>query len=174
MRVALGQFNATVGDLAGNAQKMRSVYAEAITGDVDLLVFPELALCGYPPEDLLHKKHFLKDCWLTLEKLATECPEKTIIVGFAESYQNNCYNSAAVLQNGQVSSIYRKSLLPNYGVFDERRYFQPGTQPLIISLAGLNVAVTICADIWNVEWLADFLKDAGQFQMVLNISASPF
>ncbi len=174
MRVALGQFNATVGDLAGNAQKMRSIYADAIAGDVDLLVFPELALCGYPPEDLLHKKHFLKDCSLTLEKLAAECPEKTIIVGFAESYQNNCYNSAAVVQNGQVSSIYRKSLLPNYGVFDERRYFQPGTQPLIISQAGLNVAVTICADIWDIERLADFLKEAGQFQMVLNISASPF
>jgi len=174
MRVGLGQFNATVGDLTGNAEKMRSIYAEAIGSDVDLLVFPELALCGYPPEDLLYKKHFLKDCSLTLEKLAAECVEKTIIFGFAESYQDKCYNSAAVVQNGHVSSIYRKGLLPNYGVFDERRYFQPGVQPLIINLGGLSIAVTICADIWNAEWLADFLKDAGQFQMVLNISASPF
>lgn len=174
MRVGLGQFNATVGDLSGNAEKMRSIYAEAIGSDVDLLVFPELALCGYPPEDLLYKKHFLKDCSLTLEKLAADCPEKTIIVGFAESYEDKCYNSAGVVQNGKLSSIYRKGLLPNYGVFDERRYFQPGVEPLIINLGGLSIAVTICADIWNAEWLADFLKDAGQFQMVLNISASPF
>jgi len=174
MRVALGQFNATVGDLAGNARKMLSIYTEAIGSEVDLLIFPELALCGYPPEDLLYKKHFLKDCSLNLEKLAADCPEKTIIVGFAESYQDKCYNSAAVVQNGQVRSIYRKGLLPNYGVFDERRYFQPGTQPLIIKRAGLNIAVTICADIWDVEWLAYFLKGAGQLQMVLNISASPF
>jgi NAD+ synthase (glutamine-hydrolysing) len=174
MRIALGQFNATVGDLAGNAQKMHSIYTEAIAAGVDLLVFPELALCGYPPEDLLHKKHFLTDCSRTLEKLAADCPDKTIIVGFAENYQGNCHNSAAILQKGRISTIYRKALLPNYGVFDERRYFQPGTKPVVISPAGFNIAITICADIWNIEWLTDFLKDTGQFQMVLNISASPF
>ena len=174
MRDALGQFNATVGDLTGNAQKMRSIYTKAISADVDLLVFPELALCGYPPEDLLHKKHFLTDCLVSLEKLAADCPSQTIIVGFAGSHQGHCYNSAAILEKGQISTIYRKGLLPNYGVFDERRYFQAGTEPVIIGLAGLNVAITICADIWNVEWLAGFLKDADPIQMVLNISASPF
>ena len=174
MRVALGQFNATVGDLAGNAQKMRSIYTKAISADVDLLVFPELALCGYPPEDLLHKKHFLTDCFVSLEKLAADCPAQTIIVGFAGSHQGHCYNSAAILEKGQISTIYRKGLLPNYGVFDERRYFEAGTEPVIIRPDGLNVAITICADIWNVEWLAGFLKGAGQIQMVLNISASPF
>ncbi|MFZ2146496.1 MAG: NAD+ synthase [Sedimentisphaerales bacterium] len=168
MRVALGQFNAVVGDLAGNAEKMREIYAEAVRSDVDLLVFPELAICGYPPEDLLHKKHFLTDCSLALNKLAADCPDKTIIVGFAEaysaeaaakagSYQKASYNSAAVLQDGRVSKIYRKGQLPNYGVFDERRYFQPGTEPVVINVGGLNVAVTICADIWEIEWLADFL-----------------
>ena len=174
MRVGLGQFNACVGDLAGNAEKMRSIYTEALTCDVDLLVFPELAVCGYPPEDLLHKKHFLKDCSLTIEKLAADCPNKTLIVGFAESHQGNTYNCAAVLQNGSIAKIYRKALLPNIGVFDERRYFQPGTEPVVINVAGLNVAITICADIWDVDWLADFLKTKGQIQMVLNISASPF
>ena len=174
MRVALGQFNAVVGDLSGNAEKMREIYAQAARSDVDLLVFPELAICGYPPEDLLHKKHFLTDCSLTLDKLAADCPEKTIIVGFAGSCREAGYNSAAVLQDGRISKIYRKAQLPNYGVFDERRYFLPGNEPVVINVGGLNVAVTICADIWETEWLVNFLRDAGQIQMILNISASPF
>ena len=174
MRVALGQFNALVGDLAGNAEKMRNIYTQALASDVDLLVFPELAVCGYPPEDLLHKKHFLEDNRRTLDNLAADCPNKTIIAGFAESYNGNTYNSAAVLQAGRISKIYRKGLLPNFGVFDERRYFQPGTEPVVINVGGLNIAITICADIWDIEWLSNFLKDAGQIQMILNISASPF
>jgi NAD+ synthase (glutamine-hydrolysing) len=174
MRVALGQFNAVVGDLAGNAEKMRSIYANALRSNVDLLVFPELAVCGYPPEDLLLKKHFLEDCRVAVEKLAAECPKATTIVGLADTYEGYCYNSAAVLQGGKVSKIYRKVLLPNYGVFDERRYFQAGTKPMVINVGGLNIAVTICADVWDIDWLADFLKDAGRIQMILNISASPF
>jgi len=174
VRVALGQFNAVVGDLAGNAEKMRSIYTRALDSDVELLVFPELAVCGYPPEDLLYKKHFLEDNRLTVEKLAADCPKTAIIVGFAGSYQGSSYNSAAVLQNGSIAKIYRKALLPNVGVFDEQRYFQSGTEPVVIDVAGINVTITICADIWDIEWLVDFLKDAGQIQMVLNISASPF
>lgn len=174
MRVALGQFNAVVGDLAGNARRMRQFYAEAVRAGADLLVFPELAVCGYPPEDLLHKQHFLKDCRRTVEKLAAECLEKTVVVGFAEEDNLTCYNSAAVLQGGRISGIYRKSMLPNYGVFDERRYFQPGGQPLRISLKGLDLAVTICFDIWNIEWLRGFLGTIGPIHTILNISASPF
>ena len=187
MRVGLGQFDATVGDLAGNAGKMREIYSQAIGAGVDLLVFPELAICGYPPEDLLYKKHFLDDNRLAIEKLAADCPETTIVIGFAESYQGNTYNSAAVLQDGRVSKIYRKAMLPNFGVFDERRYFQPGNEPLVIKVAELDVAITICFDIWNIEWLSNFLRDVGQsvlrlprrttkdeIQMVVNISASPF
>ena len=174
MRVALGQFNAVVGDLAGNAQRMREFYAQAVRADVDLLVFPELAICGYPPEDLLYKRHFLRDCSLTLDKLAADCPEITVVAGFVESDKLGSYNSAAVLQGGGISKIYRKGLLPNYGVFDERRYFQPGSEPLVINAGGLNVVITICADIWEGQWLANFLKDAGQTQMIVNISASPF
>jgi len=174
VRVGLGQFNAVVGDLSGNAEEMRSIYARALRSDVDLLAFPELAVCGYPPEDLLLKKHFLEDNHLMLEKLAAQCPRITLVVGFAESYQGNTYNSAAVLKNGSVNRIYRKPLLPNYGIFDERRYFQPGTVPTVINLANLNVAITICEDIWNVEWLANFLGAQARIQIVLNISASPF
>jgi NAD+ synthase (glutamine-hydrolysing) len=154
----LGQFNPVVGDLAGNAEKMRRLYTEAVRADVDLLAFPELAMCGYPPEDLLHKPHFLRDCMRAVERLAAECPDKTVVVGFAEGNGESCHNSAAVLQGGRISRIYRKSLLPNYGVFDERRYFQPGGEPLKISLKDLDVAVTT----------------VGRIQMILNISASPF
>ncbi len=174
MRIALGQFNAVVGDLAGNAAKMRRIYSEALQAGADLVVFPELAVCGYPPEDLLHKEHFLKDCRSAVEKLAAECSEKTVIVGFAESHRGNSYNSAAAIQNGNISKIYRKGLLPNYGVFDEQRYFRAGTEPVIINLGGLDIAITICADIWDIQWLANFLKDIDEIQMILNISASPF
>jgi len=174
VRVALGQFNAIVGDLAGNAKKIRHIYAQALQSDTDLLVFPEMAVCGYPPEDLLLKKHFLRDCSLTVEKLAADFPDKTIVVGFAESYQGNNYNSAAILQNGSITKVYRKGLLPNIGVFDEQRYFQAGTKPVLINVAGLNTAITICADIWDIDWLNNFLKDTEQTQMILNISASPF
>jgi len=174
MRVALGQFNAVVGDLAGNAEKMSKIWAEAMESNVDLLAFPELAVCGYPPEDLLLKKHFLQDNRLIVDKLAADCPDKTTIVGFAESYKEDTYNSAAVLQSGRIDKIYRKGLLAEYGVFDERRYFQPRTEPVIINIAGLNVAVTICADIWDIEWLAGLLDGTNQIQMILNISASPF
>jgi len=174
VRVALGQFNTVVGDLAGNAEKMRQIYAQAVEADVDLLAFPELAICGYPPEDLLYKQHFLRDCSLTLEKLAADCTDKTIIVGFAEGKGKKSYNSAAVLQGGKVHKIYRKGMLPNYGVFDERRYFHPGAEPLVINVEGLNIAITICFDIWNIRWLRNFLADTDGVQMILNISASPF
>lgn len=174
MRVALGQFNAVVGDLAGNAEKIRKIWAKAMESKVDLLAFPELAVCGYPPEDLLLKKHFLQDNRLVVEKLAADCPDKTTIVGFAESFRGNTYNSAAVLQKGRINKIYRKGLLVDYGIFDERRYFQPGTEPVALNIAGLNVPVTICADIWNIRWLSNFLKNVGQIQMIINISASPF
>ncbi|NIP26876.1 MAG: NAD+ synthase [Phycisphaerae bacterium] len=174
MRVALGQFNAIVGDLAGNAEKMQKIWAEAMESNVDLLAFPELAVCGYPPEDLLLKKHFLQDNRLIVDKLAADCPDKTIVVGFAETYRENTYNSAAVLRAGQIERIYRKGLLVDYGVFDEPRCFQPRIESVIINIAGLNVAVTICADIWDIEWLAGLLDNTNQIQMILNISASPF
>jgi NAD+ synthase (glutamine-hydrolysing) len=168
--------------LAGNAEKMRNIYAQALKAGVDLLAFPELAVCGYPPEDLLLKKHFIEDTRAAVEKLAADCPDTTTIVGFAEHYQGKTYNSAGVLRKGRIEKIYRKGLLPNYGVFDERRYFEPGTEPLIIEIKNQKsriknvegVALTICEDIWDIEWLSDFLKDAGQIQLLVNISASPF
>ncbi len=174
MRVGLGQFNATVGDLAGNARRICDIYNEALRAEVDLLAFPELAICGYPPEDLLFKKHFLKDNRLALEKIAVDCPDITMIVGFADSFQGHTYNAAAVLQKGQITKIYRKAQLPNFSVFDEQRYFRAGNEPTVIKVKGLDVTLTICFDIWDIKWLSNFLKDAGKIHLIANISASPF
>jgi NAD+ synthase (glutamine-hydrolysing) len=174
VRIALGQLNATVGDLGGNVDKMIRTYKQARQQDTDLIVFPELAVCGYPPEDLVYKQQFLIDNKIAVESLGRECPDKTIIVGFAEHLSGHHHNSAGVIQAGKITNTYRKSMLPNYGVFDERRYFQPGNKPLIISVGDINIAVTICFDIWNLDWLTEFLADTGNFDIILNISASPF
>jgi NAD+ synthase (glutamine-hydrolysing) len=174
MKVALGQFNAVVGDLDGNVEKMRQVYDRALKKNVDLLIFPELAVCGYPPEDLVLKRHFLEECTNSIEKTAANCPNITVIAGFVERTLGESYNSAAVLRGGKVNQIYRKVQLPNYGVFDERRYFQTGVEPLVLQISGMNIAVTICADIWKIEWLAGFLKSSAPIHLVVNISASPF
>ncbi len=174
MRIGLGQFNAVVGDLAGNAERMRAIYSRAIEQGVDLLLFPELGICGYPPEDLVLKKHFVQENRSAVEKLAAECPDATIVVGFVDWYRGYIYNSAAILRDGGIKAVYRKCLLPNSGVFDEQRYFQEGNKPLVFELNGLKIAVTICMDIWNIKWLTRFFKKAGRIDMVINISASPF
>jgi NAD+ synthase (glutamine-hydrolysing) len=153
---------------------MRQIYAQAREAQTDLLLFPELAICGYPPEDLLHKDHFVQANRQAVEKLAADCPDMTIITGFVEKANGNNYNCAAVLQKGKIVSTYRKVLLPNYGVFDESRYFKPGKKPLVVNINGINIAVTICRDIWDIEWLNGFLSQAEKPQMIVNISASPF
>ncbi len=174
MKIALAQFNPVVGDLSANAAKIREIYSRAVEQQVELLILPELAVCGYPPEDLLYKNHFVEDNRLELESLAADCRDLTMIVGFAEGRDDMIYNSAAVLQDGAVGQIYRKALLPNYGVFDERRYFHPGSEPLVANVKGIGVAITICEDIWSPVWLLDYLKNAPDFQILANISASPF
>jgi len=133
-----------------------------------------LSLCGYPPEDLLYKKHFLKDTRRAIEQFAADCPDITIVAGFAEEREAKIYNAAAVLRGGRINEIYRKGMLPNYGVFDEQRYFHPGGEPVLINVKDVNIVITICFDIWNTDWLRGFLEDVGRIDMVLNISASPF
>ena len=174
VRIALGQFNATVGDLPGNVEKMKKLWSDAAVAGADLVAFPELAICGYPPEDLVYKKQFVKDNRSALEELAAACPKKTLVVGFVECSEGNLYNSAAVIQAGRIVSVYRKGLLPNTSVFDEQRYFKPGGTPVIINVEGLRVALTICQDIWDKAWLARFFAGAGRIDLMLNISASPF
>ncbi len=174
MRIALGQFNGTVGDLAGNVAKMKDIYAEAVEIGVDLVVFPELAICGYPPEDLVYKRQFVEDNRAAIEELAAACPKRTVVVGFVELSDGGLFNAAAVIQSGRIADTYHKCVLPNFSVFDEQRYFRPGTRPVVITVNGLRIALTICFDIWNPTWLSGFLGNVGRIQMVLNISASPF
>lgn len=174
MRIAMAQINSVVGDLQGNAEKILSFYDKAVQSNADLVVFPELSLCGYPPEDLLHKPHFLKENIEAAKQLALHIDKATAIVGFAEPKNCYCHNSAAVISEGKIQKIYRKSLLPNYSVFDEVRYFEPGNEPLAIEIAGFKIAVTICRDIWEVDWLKKFLKELGEIDLLVNISASPF
>jgi NAD+ synthase (glutamine-hydrolysing) len=174
VRIALGQFNATVGDLAGNVAKMKEMWAEAVAAGADLVAFPELAICGYPPEDLVYKRQFVEDNRAAVEELAAACPTKTLVAGFVERSDGGLFNAAAVIRTGRLVDTYRKSLLPNTSVFDEQRYFRPGNRPVFIDVAGLRVALTICQDIWDDVWLARFFAGAGPFDLLLNISASPF
>ncbi len=174
LRVALGQINAVVGDIKGNIAKMREFYVRALEQQVELLIFPEMCVCGYPPEDLLHKEQFLEENKNAVESFAIDCPEMTVIVGFAEIATDGCYNSLAVLGDGGVQHIYHKNNLPNYGVFDEQRYFLAGTTPYVIDIKGISMALTICEDIWHLEAAAKLFEDSFHKDLIVNISASPF
>lgn len=174
LRTGLAQINTTVGDFTGNIDKIRQMYVRAKDAGVDLLIFPELSVCGYPPEDLLLKKHFLAENKTAVEQIAKDCPDITIMVGFAEFADHFCYNSLAVLQGGQITKVYRKCQLPNYGVFDEKRYFSAGSEPVIVKVGDMAVACSICEDIWELRWLSEFLAAAPQKNLLVNISASPF
>ncbi len=172
MRLALCQINATVGDIAGNAELVRRGILAGLEAGADLVLFPELILTGYPPEDLLLKEHFLADARAALDSVASQCDGITAIVGFPERAED-VYNSAAVLAGRRVQAIYRKVYLPNYGVFDEQRYFQAGTGAAVIELAGHRVGLTVCEDIWEAGPPASEEALAGA-TLIINISASPY
>lgn len=174
MRIALAQINSSVGDIAGNLKKIETFYAEAAKSGADLVVFPELAVCGYPPEDLLLKKHFLSDNQAAIETLAKGCADAAMVVGFAEAARDGYFNALAVLEKGAVKKIYRKIILPNYGVFDERRYFRPGRGSTTATVGGRIVVPTICEDIWHIEWIDRFIGEIHHKDLIVNISASPF
>lgn len=175
MRLGLAQLNTTVGDLRGNVEKMVSAQVRAHEKAVDLLVFPELCVCGYPPEDLLHKPRFLADTQAVLDEFAAHVQSGTVIAGFVQSQGNACHNAAAVIREGAVRNVYRKIILPNYGVFDEKRYFHPGLVPLIFEQEGIRIAVTICEDLWDIARLDTILDGRTQaLDLIVNISASPF
>ncbi|MGA2914973.1 MAG: NAD+ synthase [Sedimentisphaerales bacterium] len=174
LRTGLAQINTTVGDITANLNKIRQMSTRAQREGVELLVFPELTVCGYPPEDLLLKKHFLAENKKAVQKIAESCPDMTMMVGFAEADNGTCFNSLAVIGGGKIIKIYRKALLPNYGVFDEKRYFSSGTEPALIKIKDLSVACTICEDIWELKWLKKFLSPVAEKSLIVNISASPF
>ncbi len=172
LRCALAQINATVGDIAGNAERIAGATVQARERGAALVVFPELALTGYPPEDLLLRPHFLDDTARALEELAAQTIDVVAIVGFPE-HGDDVYNSAAVLADGRVAGVYRKLRLPNYGVFDEQRYFQAGDAPATVEVNGATVGITICEDIWEPgpPATAEALDGA---QVIVNLSASPY
>ena len=173
LRIAIAQINLLVGDIAGNARHVLETVRRARDGlNAHAVVFPELTLCGYPPEDLLHKRHFLQKVERALEEVARESAGITVVLGFPERSGGILYNSAAVLRDGAVQAVYRKQKLPNYGVFDERRYFQPGNKPCVFDLAGQPVGITLCEDVW-LPGAVEQAAEAGA-RLVLNLNASPY
>jgi NAD+ synthase (glutamine-hydrolysing) len=172
LKVALAQINPTVGDIPGNARKIGEHIAAARDEGAALVVFPELTLSGYPPEDLLLKTSFLERAAGALQELAAQTRGIVALVGFPESAED-VYNAAAVLADGEVAAIYRKMYLPNYGVFDEQRYFQSGAEAGIFELNGVPIGITICEDIWEPGPPAMTEALAGA-QVIVNLSASPY
>jgi NAD+ synthase (glutamine-hydrolysing) len=172
VRLALCQMNAVVGDIAGNAARIRAGRDAARQQGAELVLFGELALTGYPPEDLLLREHFLTDTAAALRELAADTHGTIAMVGFPERAKD-VYNSAAVLADGAVRAIYRKVHLPNYGVFDEERYFQAGAGGAVLDIGDERVGLTVCEDIWEPGPTANNEALAGA-ALILNISASPY
>ena len=172
LRVALAQVNPTVGDIRGNARLVADNISRARDEGAGLVVFPELTLSGYPPEDLLLKTSFLDAAAGALEELAAQTHGIAAVVGFPERAED-VYNAAAVLADGEVVAVYRKIYLPNYGVFDEQRYFQSGSEAAIVELNGVPVGITICEDIWEPGPPA-MTEALGGAQVIVNLSASPY
>src|ERR671930_981124 len=172
MRLALAQINTTVGDLDGNREKILQGLAEARAASADLVLFPELAVTGYPPEDLLLRPGFVRAAAESLRELARETRGLSALVGFPH-FDGDLYNACAVCTAGAVKAIYRKRFLPNYGVFDEDRYFAPARDCLLLEQSGTLIGPTICEDMWQPGPPATDLALAGA-QLLVNISASPF
>jgi len=174
VRVALAQINPTLGDLEGNSQKIIQNIREAETAGADVVIFPELTLTGYPPEDLLLKRKFLADTRIQLEQIAKANQEIMAVVGFVDQQQDKLYNAAAILQQGQVAAVYHKICLPNYSVFDEKRYFTPGDRPLVFEWQDIKFGLNICEDIWIPNGVTESQAFRGGAEIVLNLSASPY
>jgi NAD+ synthase (glutamine-hydrolysing) len=172
MRVAIAQLNQVIGDLSGNAARILEAAAEARRGGAQLLITAELSLCGYPPEDLLLRPAFLSSCADELSRLAARVEGVTVLVGFPELAPEGRYNAVAVLREGEVVARYRKRCLPNYTVFDEQRYFNPGGDPCIVDVDGIRVGIIICEDVWCAG-PATAARDAGA-QLIVVPNGSPY
>lgn len=174
LRIGSAQINCTVGDLKGNTRKICDFIKEAKKMDVDIVSFPEMAVTGYPPEDLLLKPEFIKKNLSSLRQIVNYTKDITAIVGFVDCKANNIYNAAAVINNGSLAGIYHKMLLPNYGVFDEKRYFQPGIEYSVFIINGVVVGVNICEDIWFPEGPTITQARIGGARIIMNINSSPY
>ena len=172
LRIGMSQINTTVGDFTGNTRKILEAIAAARSLGVDLITFPELAICGYPPEDLLFKPQFIEENLKSLEKVIKQTSGLAVIVGFVDA-KSDIYNAAAIIYDGKLVSIYHKIYLPNYGVFDENRYFQAGREYPVYTMFGVGIGVNICEDIWYEAGPATAQAYAGA-EVIVNISASPY
>jgi NAD+ synthetase len=171
LKIAVAQINCVVGDLAGNARRILAAAEEARAAGADLLLTPELALCGYPPEDLLLRPDFYRACASELRQLATVAP-LPMVVGHPEAWSGRHYNAATLLEGGAVCATYRKQRLPNSEVFDEERYFDTGDAPGIIEIGGVRIGLAICEDVWQAG-AAEAARGAGA-ELLLALNASPF
>jgi NAD+ synthase (glutamine-hydrolysing) len=173
LRVAAAQINTVVGDLVGNSERVVDAYEQAVAGNCDLVVFPELTVTGYPPEDLLLKPAFVAEAAEAVAKLAARTGACVMVLGFPERAGADLYNAAAVCANGSVLGVYRKQRLPNYSVFDEQRYFTPSSDVgANFDIGGVKVAVSICEDVWAPEPILAMV--AAGAELVVNINASPY
>jgi NAD+ synthase (glutamine-hydrolysing) len=173
LRLAGAQINPVVGDLDGNAERLMAAYAEAVEHRAHLVVFPELTVTGYPPEDLVFKASFLAASRATMQRLARETDETAAVIGFVDPTPAGPANAAALCAHGRVLGVYHKILLPNYGVFDEERYFVPGDELLLAAFGGVQVAVTICEDLW-FPWGPMAAAVAAGAEVVVSLNASPY
>ena len=169
MKIALAQINPIVGDIRGNASKIISIIKKT---KADIVVFPELSITGYSPQDLLLRQDFINENLSALNKIVKNTKNKAAITGFIERIDGNLYNSAAVIRNRQVTEIHRKICLPNYTIFDEKRWFKEGSHATTFEFKGKVIGVSICEDIWFPE-TAKKQKDKGA-ELIINISASPY
>jgi len=174
LRIAQAQINPTVGDLCANGRKISDGISRARSAGAHVVTFPELAVCGYPPEDLLLKPRFLEDTRDVLREIARASRGIVSVVGFADRVDGNVYNAAAVVDDTHIVGVYHKVELPNYGVFDEKRYFAPGSGGLVFEACGKRVAVTICEDVWVEGGLPERFVALNSSDVVVNLSASPF
>jgi NAD+ synthase (glutamine-hydrolysing) len=188
MRIGLAQINTIVGDLAGNSRLILSAYRTLVAQGAELVVFPELVVCGYPPRDLLFKKRFVADVEQATREIAKEIGAVPALIGYTEANTSgqgrSSYNAAAFCQSGEIVASARKCLLPTYDVFDEDRYFEPVNEPLVVSVGGRRVGVTICEDIWTHPMIStrrlynghDPVKQlaARKVDVLVNLSASPW
>ncbi|TLY92327.1 MAG: NAD+ synthase, partial [Gammaproteobacteria bacterium] len=173
LRIALAQLNFLVGDVQGNAARVIAATRHARSSlGADLVLFPELTLSGYPPEDLLFHRGFRRQIEEGLARLRRELTDAAVMVGFPEYTGGGIYNSAALIAHGEIAAIHRKAELPNYKVFDEKRYFQAGAQPTVADCLGFRVGLLVCEDIWQPE--AAQLARADGAQLLLVINASPY
>lgn len=173
LRLALAQFDFPVGAVAANAERLRALIAEARDRHrADLVVFPELALSGYPPEDLLERPGFLAECAAQLARVAEACTGIAAVVGWPEAVGGAVFNAASLLRGGRVEATYRKRRLPNYAVFDERRHFAPGQNDAVFEIAGVPVGLLVCEDLWHPEPIASTVAAGARLVVVPN--ASPF